>query len=90
VIHNYRRRQGLAQGDPWFDDLEQALSAMLTIEVSTITIVSDFDGPNADGARYVKQLPGKLLAPHPRGHRPRCAARGAEALTDAILEVDRY
>ncbi len=52
VIHNYRWRLGLAQGEQRYDDLEQKLTDEPVIRVPTITIGSDFDGPRADGTAY--------------------------------------
>ena len=59
VIHNYRWRLGLAQGEPRYDDLEQKLSEEPVIRVPTITIGSDFDGPRADGTTYRAKFSGK-------------------------------
>jgi len=59
VIHNYRWRLGLAEGDPLFDALERRLQAAPLIAVPTITIGSDFDGANADGEAYAKQFSGR-------------------------------
>src|SRR5215210_49572 len=59
VIHNYRWRLGLAEGEPKYDALEQQLAAMPVITVPTITIASDFDGAAADGAAYAKQFSGR-------------------------------
>jgi pimeloyl-ACP methyl ester carboxylesterase len=44
VIHNYRWRLGLAQGEPQYDNVERKLAASPPITVPTITIGSDFDG----------------------------------------------
>jgi pimeloyl-ACP methyl ester carboxylesterase len=59
VIHNYRWRLGLAQGEPQYDELEKKLSTRPPITVPTITIASDFDGPLADGKTYAKQYTGR-------------------------------
>ncbi|WP_433782146.1 alpha/beta fold hydrolase [Actinomycetospora sp. CA-101289] len=58
VIHNYRWRLGLADGDEQHLDAEQKLAARPTIDVPTITIASDFDGPNADGRAYADRFTG--------------------------------
>lgn len=44
VIHNYRWRLQLAQGDPRYALLEHELQRRPRISVPTITIASDFDG----------------------------------------------
>jgi len=59
VIHNYRWRLGLAQGEPQYDELERKLAAQPAVTVPAITIGSDFDGPFADGKAYAKQYTGK-------------------------------
>jgi len=59
VIHNYRWRLSLANGERQYEELEQRLSARPVITVPTITIASDFDGAGADGSAYVKQFVGK-------------------------------
>jgi pimeloyl-ACP methyl ester carboxylesterase len=58
VIHNYRWRRGLAAGDQRYLGFEQTLAERPTIEVSTVTIASDFDGPNADGTAYADRFTG--------------------------------
>lgn len=52
VIHNYRWRLRLADGEPRFDADEQRIAARPPIAVPTITIGSDFDGAARDGAAY--------------------------------------
>jgi pimeloyl-ACP methyl ester carboxylesterase len=59
VIHNFRTRYGLARGDPQYAQLNDKLQAYPVIAVPTITIASDFDGANANGASYRKQFSGK-------------------------------
>jgi len=59
VIHNYRWRLSLAQGEDRYDDLEQRLSASPVIRVPTVTIGSDFDGAAASGASYAGKFSGK-------------------------------
>jgi pimeloyl-ACP methyl ester carboxylesterase len=90
VIHNYRWRQGLADGDPQYADLERSLVAMPTIEVPTITIASDFDGPLADGSKYAKQFTGKYTHRILQGIGHNVPQEAPDAFTEAILEVDRY
>jgi pimeloyl-ACP methyl ester carboxylesterase len=56
VIHNYRWRLKLADGEERYDDLERKLSERPLIAVPAITIGSDFDGPNADGIVYARKF----------------------------------
>jgi pimeloyl-ACP methyl ester carboxylesterase len=58
VIHNYRWRLGLAAGDQRYLGFEQTLAERPPIAVPTITIASDFDGPNADGKAYADRFTG--------------------------------
>ncbi len=60
VIHNYRWRLGLAEGEPKYDDLERQLAAAPVISVPTITLEGDANGaPHPDPAAYVKMFTGK-------------------------------
>jgi hypothetical protein len=56
VIHNYRWRLSLAEGDPHYDDLEKRLAEGPAIAVPTITLDGDADGvaPATDGTSYAK------------------------------------
>jgi pimeloyl-ACP methyl ester carboxylesterase len=58
VIHNYRWRLELANGEPRYDALEQRLAQAPAIHVPSITIASDFDGVAADGAGYARRFTG--------------------------------
>jgi pimeloyl-ACP methyl ester carboxylesterase len=58
VIHNYRWRLGLAQGEPRYDNAERALATNPKITVPSVTIGSDFDGPNKHGAPYRAMFTG--------------------------------
>jgi pimeloyl-ACP methyl ester carboxylesterase len=60
VIHNYRWRLGLAQGEPEYDDLERRLAEGPVITVPTITLEGDANGaPHPDSSAYAKKFPGK-------------------------------
>jgi pimeloyl-ACP methyl ester carboxylesterase len=60
VIHNYRWRLGLAQGEPRYDDLEKRLAAFPVITVPTITLQGDADGaPRPDPNSYAKRFSGR-------------------------------
>lgn len=89
VIHNYRWRLQLAEGEHRYDALERKLAQRPVISVPTITIASDFDGPNADGSGYRKQFSG------PYEHRilkdigHNVPQEAPEAFTRAMLDVGR-
>jgi pimeloyl-ACP methyl ester carboxylesterase len=60
VIHNYRWRLGLADGEPQYDDLEKRLAKAPPITVPTITLEGDANGaPHSDHAAYAKMFSGK-------------------------------
>jgi pimeloyl-ACP methyl ester carboxylesterase len=60
VIHNYRFRLGLAEGEPKYDALEKRLAAAPDITVPTITLEGDANGaPHADPSTYAKKFSGK-------------------------------
>jgi pimeloyl-ACP methyl ester carboxylesterase len=60
VIHNYRFRLGLADGERRYDDLEHQLAKSPVITVPTITMEGDANGaPHADPAAYAGKFSGK-------------------------------
>jgi pimeloyl-ACP methyl ester carboxylesterase len=89
VIHNYRWRLGLAQGEPKYDDLEKRLAAGPVITVPTITLEGDANGaPHPDPGSYAKKFSGKYahrLTTGGIGHNlPQEAPR---AFAEAIVDV---
>ena len=60
VIHNYRWRLGLAEGEAKYDDLEKRLAQFPVIGVPTITLEGDANGaPHADPSSYAEKFSGK-------------------------------
>lgn len=60
VIHNYRWRLGLAEGEGRFDQLEARLAALPVISVPTITMEGDANGaPHPEPATYARKFSGK-------------------------------
>jgi pimeloyl-ACP methyl ester carboxylesterase len=60
VIHNYRWRLGLAEGEPKYDDLEKRLALAPVITVPTITLEGDANGaPHPEPSSYAKMFSGK-------------------------------
>ncbi len=60
VVHNYRWRLGLAEGEPKYDALERRLAAAPVIAVPTITLEGDANGaPHPEPAAYAKMFSGK-------------------------------
>jgi pimeloyl-ACP methyl ester carboxylesterase len=92
VIHNYRWRLGLAEGEPEYDDLEARLAEAPVITVPTITLEGDANGaPHPDPASYAEKFTGKyahrLIAGGVGHHLPQEAP---QAFTEAVVEVDGY
>jgi pimeloyl-ACP methyl ester carboxylesterase len=90
VVHNYRWRLSLADGESKYDELEKRLSTAPVITVPTITIGSDFDGANADGAVYAKKFSGKYSHITLNGVGHDVPQEAPEAFAKAIIEVDGY
>ncbi len=60
VIHNYRWRLGLAEGEAEYDEIEQKLAKGPVIGVPTITMEGDANGaPHPEPAAYAKMFSGK-------------------------------
>jgi pimeloyl-ACP methyl ester carboxylesterase len=60
VIHNYRWRLGLAEGETKYDDVEKRLAAGPVITVPTITMEGDANGaPHAEPSAYANKFSGK-------------------------------
>ena len=92
VIHNYRWRLGLAEGEAKYDDLEKRLAEGPVITVPTITLEGDANGaPHPDSSVYSKKFSGKYahrVINGGVGHNlPQEAPKG---FADAIIEVDGY
>jgi pimeloyl-ACP methyl ester carboxylesterase len=89
VIHNYRWRQSLADGERRFDDLEAKLAQRPVISVPAITIASDFDGPLADGKAYADRFAGPYEHRILPGIGHNVPQEAPEAFAKAVLDVDR-
>jgi pimeloyl-ACP methyl ester carboxylesterase len=92
VIHNYRWRLGLAEGEPEYDDLEKRLAQGPVITVPTITLEGDANGaPHPDARSYAKKFSGKYshrVIDGGIGHKlPQEAPR---ARAQAVVDVDGY
>jgi len=87
VIHNYRWRLSLADGERQYDELEARLFEGPVITVPTITIGSDFDGANADGRAYAQSFSGPYSHRVLEGIGHNVPQEAPEAFADAILEV---
>jgi pimeloyl-ACP methyl ester carboxylesterase len=60
VVHNYRWRLGLAEGEPKYDAFEKRLAEAPVITVPTITLEGDAKGaPHPEPGAYAKKFSGK-------------------------------
>lgn len=60
VIHNYRWRLGLVEGESKYDDLEKRLAQSPVITVPTITLEGDANGaPHLEPSAYANKFTGK-------------------------------
>ncbi len=89
VIHNYRWRLGLAEGEPKYDDLEKRLAKGPDITVPTITLEGDANGaPHPDPGSYAEKFSGRYAHRNIKGgighNLPQEAPR---AFAEAVVEV---
>jgi pimeloyl-ACP methyl ester carboxylesterase len=60
VIHNYRWRLALAEGEAKYEDLEKRLAQAPVISVPTITLEGDANGaPHAEPSTYAQKFSGR-------------------------------
>jgi len=92
VIHNYRWRLGLAEGELQYHDLETKLAQGPNISIPAITLEGDANGaPHADPSAYAKKFTGKYAHRTIEGGVGHNLPQEApQALADAIIEVDSY
>lgn len=92
VIHNYRWRLGLANGEAEYDEMEQRLAKAPVIGVPTITLEGDANGaPHPDPSAYAKMFSGRYahrLITGGIGHN--LPQEAPQAFADAVIEVDGY
>jgi pimeloyl-ACP methyl ester carboxylesterase len=91
VIHNYRWRLGLAQGEAKYDDLEKQLAAAPAVAVPTITLEGDANGAaHPDPSAYAKKFTGWYQHRNLTGGIGHNLPQEAPAaFTQAILDVDK-
>jgi pimeloyl-ACP methyl ester carboxylesterase len=92
VIHNYRWRLGLAQGESTYDDLEKRLALGPVITVPAITLEGDANGaPHLEAASYAKKFSGKYSHRIIKGGIGHNLPQEAPlAFAQAIIDVDAY
>jgi pimeloyl-ACP methyl ester carboxylesterase len=89
VIHNYRWRLGIAEGEAKYDDLDKRLAVAPVITVPTITMEGDANGaPHLEPSAYAGKFSGKY------SHRTITGGIGhnlpqeaPEAFAEAVIEI---
>ncbi len=92
VIHNYRWRLGLVEGESRYDDLERNLAKAPAINIPTITLEGDANGaPHPPPGAYEKRFTGKYE------HRDITGGIGhnlpqeaPQAFAQAVIDVDKF
>ncbi|MEQ1953827.1 alpha/beta hydrolase [Mesorhizobium sp. CN2-181] len=91
VVHNYRWRLGLADGEPQYDELEKRLAKAPVIGVPTITLEGDANGaPHPEPAAYAKMFSGKYehrLVTGGIGHN--LPQEAPDAFAKAVIDVSQ-
>jgi len=92
VIHNYRWRLGLAEGETKYDQFERRLAEGPVINVPTITLEGDANGaPHPEPAAYAKKFSGKYehrLVNGGVGHN--LPQEAPQAFAQAVFDVDAF
>jgi len=91
VVHSYRHRFGLVDGDPAVEDIERRLAAQPPITVPAITLDGDADGVTPDGTPPAGRFTGRHE--HRRvdggiGHD--LPQEAPQAFAQAVLDVDGW
>lgn len=91
VIHNYRWRLSVAEGEAKYDELEKRLAAGPAIAVPTITLDGDSDGvtPATDGKAYASKFTGKRVHRIIKGVGHNLPQEAPQAFADAVIDVTR-
>jgi pimeloyl-ACP methyl ester carboxylesterase len=92
VIHNYRWRQGLENGESKYDDAEARLAKGPVITVPAITLEGDANGaphpqPSAYAAKFSGKYANKIISGGIGHNLPQEAP---QAFADAIMEADGF
>jgi pimeloyl-ACP methyl ester carboxylesterase len=92
VMHDYRWRLGLADGERKYDDLEKRLAALTAIAVPTITMEGDSNGAiHAPSKAYRDKFSGKYeyrLITGGVGHN--VPQEAPQAFAQAVIDVDGF
>ncbi|WP_028225876.1 alpha/beta fold hydrolase [Paraburkholderia ferrariae] len=92
VVHSYRHRFGLVEGDPQFDDIERRLAAAPPITVPAITLEGEADGVlppgggQANATRFTGRHENRIVAN--AGHN--LPQEAPQAFADAVLDLNAW
>jgi pimeloyl-ACP methyl ester carboxylesterase len=89
VIHNYRWRLALAEGESKYDGLEKRLATGPIISVPTITLEGDANGaPHPDPSAYANKFSGKYASRIVKGGVGHNLPQEApQAFADAVIDI---
>jgi pimeloyl-ACP methyl ester carboxylesterase len=92
VVHNYRWRLGLAEGEPKYDEMEKKLASVPAISVPAITLEGDANGaPHLEPGAYASKFSGKYEHRNITGGIGHNLPQEApEAFTKAVVAVDNF
>jgi pimeloyl-ACP methyl ester carboxylesterase len=89
VIHSYRHRFGLAEGDPHYADMQRQLAALPAIAVPAITLDGGADGvvPATDGTASAAKFTGRRVHRVIPGVGHNLPQEAPEAFAAAVMEL---
>jgi pimeloyl-ACP methyl ester carboxylesterase len=89
VIHSYRHRFGLADGDPQYADLQRRLASAPAIAVPAVTLDGDADGILAasDGRASAQKFTGRRIHRVVPGAGHNVPQEAPEAFAAAVMEL---
>ena len=90
VIHNYRWRLRLANGERRYAILERRLATRPAITVPAVTIASDFDGAAANGDAYASRFSGRYSHRILNGIGHNVPQEAPRDFVQAVLEAGSY
>ena len=90
VIHNYRWRLGLEEGELIYDEFEKRLAKAPVISVPAITLEGDANGaPHPEASAYAKKFSGKYVHVLLKGIGHNLPQEDPKAFAEAIVKADR-
>jgi pimeloyl-ACP methyl ester carboxylesterase len=89
VIHSYRHRFGLAEGDPQYADIQHRLAALPPIAVPSMTLDGADDGVASatDGAASASKFTDRRVHRVVRGAGHNLPQEAPEAFVAAVMEL---